>query len=142
MPAKLTTTVSKIAYVPNKTNSAIIEEFYTYMKAKGLSEQHQNNVLKTVIAYANFLGPETTFLDIQQKSQITLFLDKKVKPLEQDPERKWITTYNHYLRRIKQFFRWLYNHRGKDEIVVEDSDTIADWKTPCYPQSKKFYKII
>jgi integrase/recombinase XerD len=142
MPAKLTTTVSKIAYVPNKTNSAIIEEFYTYMKAKGLSEQHQNNVLKTVIAYANFLGPETTFLDIQQKSQITLFLDKKVKPLEQDPERKWITTYNHYLRRIKQFFRWLYNHRGKDEIVVEDSDTIADWKTPSYPQSKKFYKII
>jgi hypothetical protein len=74
MPAKLTTTVSKIAQVPNKTNSAIIEEFYTYMRAKGSSEQHQNNVLKTVIAYANFLGSETTFLDVQQKSQITAFL--------------------------------------------------------------------
>jgi hypothetical protein len=41
MPAKLTTTVSKIAQVPNKANSAIIEEFYTYMRAKGSSEQHQ-----------------------------------------------------------------------------------------------------
>jgi hypothetical protein len=100
LPAKLTTTVSKIAQVPNKTNSAIIEEFYMYMRAKGSSEQHQNNVLKTIIAYANFLGSETTFLDVQQKSQITAFLDNKVKPPEQDPEGKWITTYNHYLRSI------------------------------------------
>jgi hypothetical protein len=50
MPAKLTTTVSKIAQVPNKTNSSIIEEFCIYMKAKGSSEQHQNNNLKTIIA--------------------------------------------------------------------------------------------
>jgi hypothetical protein len=131
MPAKLTTTVSKIAQVPNKTNSAIIEEFYTYMKAKGSSEQHQNNVLKTVITYANFLGSETTFLDVQQKNQITAFLDNKVRPPEQDPEKKWITTYNHYLRRLKQFFRWLHNQRGKDEID-EDLNPIADWKTPPY----------
>jgi hypothetical protein len=40
MPAKLTTTVSKIAQVPNMTNSAIIGEFYTYMRAKGFSEHH------------------------------------------------------------------------------------------------------
>jgi hypothetical protein len=81
MPAKLTTKVSKIAQVPNnKTNSAIIQEFHAYMKARGSSEQHHNNNLKVVIAYANFLGPETTFFDIQQKSQITTFRDKKVKP--------------------------------------------------------------
>jgi hypothetical protein len=136
MPAKLTTTVSKIAQVPNKTNSVIIEEFYMYMRVKGSSEQHQNNVLKTVIAYANFLGSETTFLDIQQKSQIASFLDTKVKPPEQDSEKKWITTYNHYLRRLKQFFRWLYNQRGKDEIG-EDSDAIADWKTPSFVMIRK-----
>jgi integrase/recombinase XerD len=131
MPAKLTTTVSKIAHVPNKTNSAIIEEFHIYMKARGSSEQHQNNNLKVVIAYANFLGSDTTFFDIHQKSEITAFLDKKVKPPEQDPERKWITTYNHYLRRIMQFFRWLYNQRGKDDID-EDSDAMADWETPSF----------
>jgi hypothetical protein len=90
MPAKLTTTVSKIAQIPNKTNSAIIEEFCMYMKAKGSSEQRQNNILKSVIAYVNFLVSETTFLDIQQENPITVFLDKKVKPPEQDLERKWI----------------------------------------------------
>jgi len=131
MPAKLTTTVSKIAQIPNKTNSAIIEEFHTYMKARGSSEQHQNNNLKTIIAYANFLGSDTTLFDVQQKNQITAFLDKKVKPPEQDPEKKWITTYNHYLRRIKQLFRWLYNHRGKDDIG-EDLDAMVDWETPSF----------
>ena len=65
MPAKLTTTISKIAQIPNKTNSAIIEEFCTYMKAKGSSEQHQNNNLKAIIAYTNFLGSDTIFFDVQ-----------------------------------------------------------------------------
>ena len=75
MPIKLTTTVSKIAQVPNKTNFAIIEEFYAYMRAKGSSEQHQNNALKTVIAYANFLGSETTFREVQQKTAaVTIIL--------------------------------------------------------------------
>jgi integrase/recombinase XerD len=131
MPAKLTTTLSKIPQVPNKTNSAIIEEFHTYMKAKGSSEQHQNNNLKVVIAYANFLGPDTTFFHVQQKSQITAFLDKKIKPPEEDPEKKWITTYNHYLQRIKLFFRWLYNQRGKD-VINEESGAMADWETPSF----------
>jgi hypothetical protein len=78
MPAKLTTTLSKIPLVPNKTNSAIIEEFRVYMKAKGSSEQHQNN-LKVATAYVNFLGPDKSFFDIEQKSQITAFLDTKIE---------------------------------------------------------------
>jgi hypothetical protein len=69
--------------------------------------------------------PNRTFFDVQQKSQITAFLDTKVKPPEQDPEKRWITTYNHYLRRIKLFYRWLYNQRGKDDID-DDPDAMAD----------------
>src|SRR5215218_3823443 len=115
-PTKLTMTLSKISLVPNKTNAAIIEEFRAYMKARGSSEQHQNNNLKVAIAYANFLGPDRMFFDVQQKSQITAFLDTKVNPPEQDPDKKRITTYNHYLRRIKLFYRWLYNQRGKEDI--------------------------
>ncbi len=38
MPAKLTTTVSKIAEVPDKLNAEIIKEFYLYIKAKASSE--------------------------------------------------------------------------------------------------------
>jgi hypothetical protein len=37
-------------------------------------------------------------------------------------------TYNHYLRRIKLFYRWLYNQRGKEDID-EDPDAMADWET-------------
>ena len=56
MPAKLTTTINKIKSVPNPTNAAIIDQFYYYMKGNDVSENHQNNCLKVVIALANFLG--------------------------------------------------------------------------------------
>lgn len=141
MPAKLTTTLGKVPLVPNKTNSAIIEEFSAYMKARGSSEQHQNNNLKVAIAYANFLGPGTTFFDIKQKSKITAFLNTKVKSSEQDPEKKWITTYNHYLRRIKLFYRWLYNNqRGKDDRgdnYYDDADAMTDWETPPFARIRE-----
>jgi integrase/recombinase XerD len=136
MPAKLTTTLSKIPPVPNKTTAAIIEEFRAYMKARGSSGQHQNNNLKVAIAYTNFLGSDTTFFDVQQISHIAAFLDTKVKSLKQDPEKKWITTYNHYLRRIKLFYRQLYNQRGKDDIG-EDPDAMADWETPSFARIRE-----
>jgi TFIIF-interacting CTD phosphatase-like protein len=56
MPAKLTTTINKIQLVPNQTNSAVIHEFYEYMKNSDFSVHHKNNNLNVVIAFANFLG--------------------------------------------------------------------------------------
>ncbi len=61
------------------------------MKSNGASEHHQNNTLKVVIAFAKFLGPGTTFHDLQRKEQIIRFLDTKVKSLEIDQEKRWIT---------------------------------------------------
>jgi hypothetical protein len=61
MPAKLTTTINKIQTVPNQVNAEIIDQFCIYMKENGVSEEHQNNCLKIVIALANFLGPDITF---------------------------------------------------------------------------------
>lgn len=92
MPTKLTTTISKIASLPNSTNSALIDEFYQYMKSNGTSERHQNNNLKAVIAFANFLGTDTTFFDVQLKEQIMSFLNTNIKNVEEDPDKKWITT--------------------------------------------------
>ncbi|HEX5975875.1 MAG TPA: hypothetical protein VFY68_01285 [Nitrososphaeraceae archaeon] len=92
MPSKLTTTINKIALLPNPTNSDLINEFYQYMKSNGASERHQNNNLKAIIiSFANFLGTDTTFFNVQLKEQITSFLDTKIKNLEEDPDRKWIT---------------------------------------------------
>jgi hypothetical protein len=67
MPAKLTTTINKIHTVPNPTNAEIIDQFYHYMKGSDISENHQNNYLKVVIAFANFLGIHTTFYDVKKK---------------------------------------------------------------------------
>jgi hypothetical protein len=55
MPAKLTDTIDRIRTVPNPTNGEIIDQFYHYMKGIDISENHQNNCLKVVIALANFL---------------------------------------------------------------------------------------
>jgi integrase/recombinase XerD len=74
------------------------------MKANGASEHHQNNNLKVIIAFSKYLGSDTSFYDIKRKEQITKFLDTKAKSIEQDPDKKWITTWNNYLHRIKLFF--------------------------------------
>jgi integrase/recombinase XerD len=56
MAMKLSTTLSHITTVPNSSNSKIITEFYHYMKSIGTSENYQNQVLKGMIVFANFLG--------------------------------------------------------------------------------------
>ncbi|HZC21651.1 MAG TPA: hypothetical protein VE223_08405 [Nitrososphaeraceae archaeon] len=62
MPSTLSTTISKMATVPNNTNSTLIDEYYQYIKTNGVSERHQNNSLKMVIAFANSLGERYYFL--------------------------------------------------------------------------------
>jgi hypothetical protein len=66
----------------------MISQFYLYLKDTDVSENHQNNCLKVVIALANFLGTDTTFYDIKNREQITAFLDTKVKSHEEDPFQK------------------------------------------------------
>ncbi len=85
---------------------------YEYLKSNGASERHQHNALKVMISFANYLGPYTTFFDIKSKEQILAFLDTKKKNEEEYNEKKWITTWNSYLIRIKYFFRRLYDQRG------------------------------
>jgi hypothetical protein len=104
------------------------------MKTNGASERHQNNSLKVCNAFAFSLGKDIAFFDIDKKDQILSFLDTKVKTQEQDPDKKWITTWNHNLVHLKRFFRWLHNH--KDE--QEGNDTAeSEWKTPSFINIKK-----
>src|SRR5215469_1253413 len=125
MPAKLTTTINKISSVPNSTNCITIKQFSDYMKENGSSEHHQNNNLKAVIAFAKFIGPDSTFYQTQTKEQIITFLDTKIKI--DDNEKKWTTTWNNYLTRLKLFHRWLHNVRGKDPDEIAPQ---SDWETP------------
>jgi integrase/recombinase XerD len=91
------------------------------MIANGSSERHQNNSLKAIVCFARFLGPTTSFLDICKKEQLLPFLDTKIKNSEQDPEKKWINTWNDYVRRIKHFLRWLYNTKIRSQDVLQQT---------------------
>ncbi|MDQ3983552.1 MAG: hypothetical protein M3222_00165 [Thermoproteota archaeon] len=136
MAMKLSTTLSHITTVPNSINSKVISEFYHYMKSIGTSENYQNQNLKAIIVYAKFLGPEIIFYDIQKREQIVTFLDTKIKNNDIDPDKKWITTWNDYLWRIKYFLRWFHNQklikdRGAEPLLP------SDWITPLFATIKK-----
>ena len=75
------------------------------MKSNSVSERHQNNNLKAVINFANFLGEKITFTDINRSEQVLSFLNTKIRSQEDDPEKKWITTWNDCLHRVKHFLR-------------------------------------
>jgi len=66
-----------------------------------------------MIRYAEYLGPNVTFYQIQDKEQVLKFLDLKKKMEGEDPDKKWITKWNDYLWRIKYFYRWLHNAKDK-----------------------------
>ncbi|MGE5683720.1 MAG: hypothetical protein ACM3ZS_01085 [Nitrososphaerota archaeon] len=70
---------------------------------------------------------------VNNKIQITSFLDSKIKGTEVDPDKRWITTWNDYLGRIKYFFRWMYNY---DEKRFDDIQ-FSDWETPGFVSIKK-----
>jgi integrase/recombinase XerD len=115
LPAKLTTTITNVEKkVRNQVNRQLIQEFFDYLTITiDTSENYQNGLLKVLIRYAEYLGPEVSFYQIQEKQQVLKFLDSKRKMEKEDPDKKWITTWNDYLWRIKYFFRWLYNAKEK-----------------------------
>ncbi len=129
MPAKLITTVNNIERkVVNIINRELITKFYNYLTNIDTSENYQNGLLKVIIRYAEYLGPNLTFYQIQNKEQILKFLDLKKKKEEEDPDKKWITTWNYYLWRLKYFYRWLHNVKDKG-INAKSYDS---WITPSF----------
>jgi hypothetical protein len=72
------------------------------MREKESSENHIMNCLKVIIDYANHLK-EINFTDINKKENIVSSLNLKIKPESLDPDKRWITTWNHYLNRLKLF---------------------------------------
>jgi integrase/recombinase XerD len=128
LPSKLSTTVNKIHQLANQENAELICQFYEFMKENRTSERHQNNNLKAILSYTRFIGVRH-LLDVNKKEDILTFLQTKIKNKDQDPDQKWITTYNDYLHRIKHFFRWIYNKA--------DNTSMDSWTTPNFLQSTK-----
>src|SRR5215212_5657932 len=110
MPIRLDTVLTKVEQMPNQVNSNLPKEFYQYMKDNGTSQNYQKRNLKAMIYFSELIGATTSFFDIDHK-QVLRFLDTKIKPEQVDPDKKWITTWNDYLWRLKLFFSWLYNKK-------------------------------
>ena len=49
------------------------------MRNNGSSEHHQNNNLKVVITFGNFIGNDNSFLNLNKKEQILGLLNLKLK---------------------------------------------------------------
>src|SRR5215471_3374605 len=137
MPARLITTISKIQLVPNSTNASLITDFHKYMVSNGASQRHQINSLMKVIAFAKYLGPNCTIYDLHRPDQIIPFLDTKIKSEGEDPDRRWITTWNDYLIHIKLFLRWMYNCASKDNSESSQRAPVSNWETPPAARIKK-----
>ncbi len=107
------------------------------MKSAGTSDKYQNNNLKTIIAFGRFLDPAISFQFITKRDQVIGFLDTKIKNSHVDPDKRWITTWNDYLGRLKYFFRWLHNTKNSGLLNsnLDDEEIyipIKDWKTPSF----------
>ncbi len=115
MPVKLATTITNICSISNCSNEALLHEFNQYMKSIGTSDNYQNGNLKIMIYFAKFLGCNTNFYDIHKSEQIVAFLDTRIKDAQNDPDKRWIRTWNDYLQRIKYFLRWLHNQKERQD---------------------------
>ena len=111
IPVKLETTLKNIQLLDNQSNANLIYEFYLYLRSVNTSESYQNQNTKALINLAKFFGKDVNFTNISKKEEILSFLNSKIKSKEEDPDGKWMRTWNDYLQRIKYFFRWLHNEK-------------------------------
>src|SRR5919108_3466980 len=136
MSIKISTLLTKVHSLTNRQSAATILDFYKYMQDKGSSENHMINTIKVVLELAVFVEPQG-FESIKKREQILLFLNLKIKDSKQDPDKRWITTWNHYLNRTKLFYRWFYNaYRLQEQNAVESQDKL-EWITPDFVKIKQ-----
>ena len=71
---------------------------------------------------------KTNLSQVTSIDDIIAFLYTRRKTKNEDPEQKWITTWNDYLWRIKIFYRWYYNTK----IFITNNNIFdsQNWITP------------
>ena len=68
---------------------------------------------------------EKNLSQIDSPDDILAFLDTRRKNKDEDPDQKWITTWNDYLWRIKIFYRWYYNTKILKHNIFDSHNWIS-----------------
>lgn len=125
--------VTKIDTLQNKNNVQIIKSYHKYLVDNDKSSNAINNTMKLIFLFSKFLESKYNFIELLQinnKDILLLFLDSKKKGKDEDPEQRWITTWNDYLHRLVTFFRWI------DGTLVKKNSDPSDWITPQFCKIK------
>jgi len=108
MPQKLETVLKHEEEINNDVNRRLIKDYQRYLISRDTGTNYQKDNVKLIYMFAKFLIESKTFYDVKNNETIIAFLDTRRKSKEEDPEQKWITTWNDCPWRLKIFYRWLY----------------------------------
>lgn len=81
-----------------------------------------------MILYFSEYLKDVNLSDVKDRQQVTSYLNTLVN--YDDPEKKYVSTYNIYLLRLIGFYRWLYNYK-------QDQKQETFWVTPEFLKIRK-----
>jgi integrase len=111
MSRKALNTRLKMLYRISPSNAAIIcEHILSEQTGCNIKTSTAENKVKALLWLTRFLKLKA--FEQMTKQDILSYLNNLRKPQEEDPQQKWIGSYNNRLRVYIKFFKWLYN---KDE---------------------------
>jgi len=97
MPQKLETVLNHVEEISNEVTRQLIKDYHKYIIVRDTSTIYQKDNIKLIHMFVKFLTEFKTFYDVKDSETIVAFLDTRRKSKEDDPEQKWITTWNDYL---------------------------------------------
>jgi integrase/recombinase XerD len=101
----------------NDINRQLIKDYHRYLIARDTGTNYQKDNVKLIHMFAKFLKEYKTFYDVKDSEIIIAFLDTRRKNKE-DPNQKWITTWNDYLWRIKYFFNGYTTLKRMKTLII------------------------
>ena len=114
-------TEQKIVFDIQTTNERIISDYIEARKTEtNLAESTQRVMIDNLNRFSRFTKKD--FKDVK-RDDIVSFLNSLRKSETEDPNQKWIGTYNLYLITISTLFKWFYNpkiepkERPKPDVI-------------------------
>lgn len=97
----------KLRSVTNERNVIEIANYVMAMKTEvNISDNYRAGVIKTLCLLSTYHN-HTNFRQLTRDNLIA-YLDSRRKSESEDPQHRWIGTYNLYRSFLLRFFKWLY----------------------------------